>query len=249
MKYAAALDEIRSGTFRRKDVLDALLRKYPDYNERSFNRHFSRMISGGHIESVGRGLYVKGSGGAAKDAYSYKSPSERFSEISEFLDSEFPLVDSIVCETVQLNEFFEHQIAENVIIVAVEKMLTETVFEKMRERFGSVMLSPSPEDIRRYSEDGSVIIVRLNSRYPRNRKDRRGYSIEKLTVDIFAERTIRSFLSAGDYPSALENIFKRYRIDERALFNYAKVRRADAKIRNALGGTDVELYTSGEGRC
>ena len=249
MKYAEALEDMGSGTFRRKDVLNVVMKRYPDYNTGSFNRHFSRFISNGLIENVGRGLYVTVSDRTAKETYSYRSPSERFSEISSFLESEFPLADSIVCETVQLNEFFEHQTAENVIVVAVEKMLTEAVFERMKTKFGSVMLSPGPEELRRYAEDGSVIIVKLTSRYPRNRTDRRAYSIEKLTVDIFAEKTIRSFFSAGDYPSALENIFGKYRINETALFNYARMRRIDAKIREMIErDTGVKLHTDG-GTC
>ncbi|MDR0198644.1 MAG: hypothetical protein LBI08_02760 [Methanomassiliicoccaceae archaeon] len=250
MKYATVLDDMGHGIFRRRDLLDALLKKYPNYNSGSFNRHLSRLLSKGLIENVGRDTYIVAYGGAAKETYSYKYPSERLSEVLSFLDSEFPLADFIVYETVQLNEFFDHQTAQNIVIVTAERTLTDAIFERMKEKFPSVLLYPSPEDIRRYAESGSVIIDRLSSRYPKNRAEKHGYSIEKLMVDIFAEKRIRSAFNAADYPSALENMFRRYRIDETGMFNYAKTRRVDAKIREMLrNDTDVKLHTDGEKRC
>ena len=247
MKYAAVLNDMGSGTFRRKDVLDALLKKHPDYNTGSFNRHFSRFLSNGLIENVGRDLYIAVSPETAKEMYSYRNPSDRFSEVLSFLDSEFPLADFIVCETVQLNEFFDHQTAQNIIIVAMEKMLMDAVFDKLKEKFRSVMLSPGPDDIRRYAENGTVIVERLTSRYPKNRTEKHGVSIEKLIVDIFAEKRIRSLFSTGDYPSALKNIFRRYRINETAMLNYARMRRTDAKILDMLrNNAGVKLHTDSE---
>ena len=249
MKYATVLNNMGGGTFRRKDVLNALLKEYPDYNIRSFNRHFSRFLSNGLIENVGRDLYIAVPGGTAKEAYSYRSPSKRFSGVLSFLDSEFGSADFLMYETIQLNEFFDHQTAQNIIVVSAEKMLTDAVFEKLRERFRPVMLSSGPYDIRRYTENDLVVVEKLSSRYPKSRTDKHSYSIEKLMVDIFAERTMRSLFSPGDYPSAVENMFRMYRVNETSMFNYAKMRHKDTKIRNMLRNeTGVKLYTDGETR-
>ena len=246
MKYAAVLNDMEDGTFRRKDVLDALLRKHPDYNVNSFNRHFSRLLSKDLIANVGRDLYITASPGTAKESYTYKNPSDRFSDVLNFLDSEFPSADFIVCETVQLNEFFDHQIAQNIVIVAAEKQLTDAIFERMKKKFRSVLLLPKPDDIRRYAEDGTVIIERLSSRYPKDKTKKHEPSIEKLVVDIIAEKRLRSSVNMGDYPSALRNVFRKYRINETAMLNYARMRRADTKIRDMLNKADVKLHTDGK---
>jgi hypothetical protein len=243
MKYAEVVNDMGRDTFRRRDLLNALLKKYPAYNTGSFNRHLSRMLSNGLIENIGRDTYIVASHGTGKEAYVYKHPSKLFSEVSSFLVSEFPLAEFLIYETGQLNEFFEHQIAQNIIVVATEKMLTDAMFERMKGKFHSVLLSPDPEDLRRYAEDGSVIVERLSSRYPKNRTEKHHHSVEKLMVDIFAEKTMRSFFSAGDYRSALENMFRKYKVDETGMFNYAKVRYADKKIRDMLRDAAVKLHT------
>ena len=250
MKYATVPNNMGCGTFRRKDVLDALLEEYPDYNAGSFNRHFSRFVSSGLIENVGKDVYISVSGKTAKETYSYRSPSRQFSGVLSFLDSEFGLADFLMYETVQLNEFFNHQTAQNIIVVSAEKMLVDAVFEKLREKFRPVMLSSGLDDIRRYTENGLVIVEKLSSRYPKNRTDKHGYSIEKLMVDIFAEKTMRLLFSPGDYPSAVENMFRKYKVNETSMFNYAKIRRKDADIRSMLRNeTAVKLYTDGKKAC
>jgi hypothetical protein len=247
MIYAAVLKDMTDVAFRREDVLNAVLKKYPEYNVSSFNRHFSRMLSKDLIENVGRNLYIATSPDIAKRTYLYEQTSAQFSDVSAFLASEFPLADFLVWETVQMNEFFGHQTAQNIIVVSAEKMLAETIFERMKERSRHILLSPKPDDINRYAENGSVIIEKLSSRYPKNRTDKHGYSIEKLIVDMFAEKTVRSFFSKGEYPAALENIFRKYKVNENRMFNYAKMRRVDDAIRHMIeNDTDVDLYTDGE---
>ena len=127
----------------------------------------------------------------------------------------------------------------------VERMLMDTIFEGLNEHYPSVMLAPNIEEISRYGRNNSIIIMRLHTRYPKNIKYKRRYSIEKLIVDLFAEKAIEEFLNPNDYPTALETAFKRYRINETGLFNYAKSRRVDEEIRTMImDKTRIKLYTA-----
>jgi len=243
MKYAAALKEIGSNTFSRQDVRDALLKMYSDYNVNSFNRHFSKLISHSIVESVGENLYVIASPDAAKGTYAYNVPSTELSDVESFMIEEFPSADFLVWETGQLNEFLDHLIAHNMIMVMVERELMNTVFECMKEKFPSVLLSPRQSDIQRYGTDRTIVVSRLSSRYPKNPKQRHGYSIEKLTVDMFAERMMKALVNTNDRPGALETAFRRHRINETKLFNYARTRRVDEEIRIAIGTAGIKLYT------
>ena len=250
MKYATVLDDIKSDVFCREDVLEAILRMNPNYNTGAFNRHFSKLFHCGGMECVGENLYIKVRPEASRKTYIYSSPSVELSSVEQLLEAVFPRADFLVIETTKLNEFFNHQIAQNTIIVMVERMLMETFFEKLKEQFQSVLFAPTSDVITKYGRNGSVIVEKLSARYPKNPVQKRSFSIEKLAVDLFAERIIKEFTNLGDYPSALEIIFKKYKINETRLFNYARTRRVDIEIRAMINDkTKIELYTEKRPIC
>lgn len=244
MQYTKILKDIKTKTFRRQDFLDAMLRANPSYNVNSINRHFSKVLSCGFIENVGKNLFISVSPDTSRRRYAHINPSEELIDVLSFLNAEFPLADFIAWETVQLNEFFNHQIAENTIVVMVESILMDVVFERLKVAFSSVLLAPRLVDFQRYGGGGSIIVVRLNSRYPKNPVQNHGCSIEKLIVDLVADKTIRSLVNAADYPSAIEAAFAQYQVNETRLFNYAKARYVDADIRTTImNKTSIKLYT------
>ena len=244
MKYLELLDEINSKVLHRQDFLGTILKFDPNYNTASFNRHFSKLLSSGFIENIGEDLYIKVTPDTARYLYTYMTPSLELSEIEIFLSTEFPLVDFIILETIQLNEFLNHQIALNTIIVMVERMLMEAVFERLKVKFPSVLFAPKPEEYQRYGSNGTIIVDKLCSRYPKNLKQRHRYSLEKLIVDLFAEKVIKMMVSIGDYPEALDIAFKRYIVNETRLFNYAKSRYVDTEIRMMIRNqTSIRLFT------
>ena len=250
MKYATVLNDIKSDVFCREDVLEAILRMNPEYNTGTFNRHFSRLLLRGGMESVGENLYTKVHPDTARKTYIYSDPSVELSSVELSLDTIFPRADFLLLETTSFNEFLNHQIAQNTIIVMVERMLMDAFFEQLKEQFPSVLFAPTPDDFVKYGRNGSVVVVKLSARYPKNPVQKRSFSIEKLAVDIFAERIIKEFISLDDYPTALEIIFKKYRINETRLFNYARARRVDMEIRAMINDrTKIELYTDKRLTC
>jgi hypothetical protein len=243
MKYASIIKEMGSRAFRRQDALDAIRKAYPDYNG-AFTRDFARLLSQKKIARVGEDLYVLADGSNAKPIYEYNRNSDLLSEVTDFLATAFPLADFLAWETVQLNEFFNHQIAHNTVVVETESMLMESFFEKLRERYPATIFEPSIEEYQRYAESGSVIVERLSSRYPKNKGQQHGFSLEKLTADLFANRLIKAFVNEDDYAQAIENIFAKYQINETRLFNYARTRRVEERLRDLIKTkTAVKLYT------
>lgn len=244
MKYAEIMENINSKVFRRQDFLGEILKSNPNYNVGSFNRHFSKLSSSGLIECVGEDLYTVVTPDTARQIYTYQALNPELSDVEAFLNMKFPLVDFVVWETVQLNEFLNHQIAQNTIIVMVERMLMDAVFEQLKLKFPSTLFTPKPDEYQRYWRDGTVLVEKLSSRYPKNPKQRRRCSIEKLIVDLFAEKTVKAIVSISDYPEALEIAFMRYIINETRMFNYAKSRYVDKEIRRMIKNqTSIRLYT------
>lgn len=67
-------------------------------------------------------------------------------------------------------------------------------------------------------------------------------SIEKLIVDMFANKVLQMFVSKGDYPNALEYMFEKYNINETKLFRYARRRNKAKEIYDFLNEkTQVKL--------
>jgi len=220
---------------------------YPNYKIKSFDWHFSKLLSANMLEKVGKNLYVKSNPLKTKETYTYITQSEGFLGVESLLSVEYPLAEFIIWETIALNEFVNHQIAMNTILVMTEKMVMDSFFELLKNHFPSVLISPTPDEITRYGQNGSIVINTLSSRYPKNPKQRHRYSIEKFIVDLFAEKTITSIISKGDYPGALEIIFERYKINETKLFNYARTRYVDEQILVMIKeNTNIKLYTGAE---
>jgi hypothetical protein len=249
LKYAEIIKDIGSEVFSRKDLLKAVKERNPSYNAGSFNRQFSKLLSSGQIGRTGEDMYIAVTPETSRQIYTHASPSKELLGVEAFLSTEFYLADFIAWETIQLNEFLNHLLAQNAVIVMVERMLMDAFYERLKGEFTSVLFSPKPEDYQRYRSNGAIIVEKLSSRYPKNPKQRHGYSIEKLIVDLFAEKIIKETVSYGDYPAALELIFQRYRVNETKLFNYARSRYVDAEIRMMIKSeTSIRLYTDERGR-
>jgi len=238
---------IQSDTFNRQDVLDSILIENPNYKTKLFDWHFSKLLSANLLDKVGKNLYIKSDPATIRNIYSYTSQSEVFATVESLLSSEYPFGEFIIWESIALNEFVNHQIAMNTIFVMTDKMVMESFFELLKNSFPSVLISPTPANFMRYSQNNSIIIEKLSSRYPKNPKQIHRCSIEKLIVDLFAERTISSIVSKGDYPAALETIFERYKVNETKLFNYARMRYVEKEIRTMIKeNTTIRLYTDME---
>ena len=244
VKYASAIYNITSDTFTRQDVLYSIQKMNPDYHIGSFNRHFSKLLSLGCIENIAENLYIKVTPDSLRKNYKNRASSAELIAIESFLESRFPLAEFLLFEIIMLNEFLNHQIAQNTIIVTVEKMLIDAFFEELSLEFPSVMIAPRIEELSRYGNNGTIIIDKLQARYPKNSAQKHRYSIEKLLVDLFAEKLLKALLNPGDYPALFEIAFKKYIINETRLFNYAKSRRVDTEIKVMIKKeTNIKLFT------
>ena len=72
-------------------------------------------------------------------------------------------------------------------------------------------------------------------------------TLEKLIVDLFANKTLLKLLSKGDYPQALEEMFNKYQINESKLLRYASRRGKKEEIVKFISEkTNIKFYTTGD---
>ena len=108
----------------------------------------------------------------------------------------FPLVDFVCFESVQLNEFLNHMIAQNTFFIMVERDALDSVFRYLQEQdFGNILIKPRNQEWDAYWTRDSIVLLNLVSEHPRNTEVKHGISIEQLLVDVVAEKTFRLLYS------------------------------------------------------
>lgn len=160
------------------------------------------------------------------------------------IKSEYPLVDFQVWEFVQLNEFVNHQIGKNVFFIEVEHNLETSIFNRLREYCSRILLCPKEDMFYNYFEENMVVIQRLLSESPKSRSDVKGCSLEKLLVDLFSNKLTGQLVERAEYPRIYEEAFRKYYIDEKKLFRYARRRNLEKEIRKFIEKeTNIQLLT------
>ena len=102
-----------------------------------------------------------------------------------------------------------------------------------------------------YGTDEGIIITRLVTEAPRSDSAKYQVPLEKLIVDLLANKNL--MLSKADYPSAIELMFSKYRIDQVAMLRYARRRNRAKEVVWLLQETTtvellVEEQSHGNGR-
>jgi len=220
---------MRQQVFTRQDILEWLQKESPGFRDTQLRYTLGKMIDSGSIIREGRNRYIF----ADQDGRSnYRGPySALAQEIAEEVSLAFPLLEIRVWELSWLNEFMNHQIAHNKIFIETERDACGHVYDNLAEKYkGRLMLMPATEDVYRYGVDDGLIISHLISEAPKSSGAPYETPIEKLLVDMFSNKYILSSVSRGDYPDAVEEMFSKYIINQKALLRYAKRRNRREEI-------------------
>ena len=226
----------------RQDILELIRETDSSFREGQLKRLLSYMIETSKIEHIGRNKYRKIVETVNTTRYE-NHYSENAQIIISIMQKEFPLVEYRIWELSWLNEFVNHQLARNYIFLEVEKDGCEFIFERIMTEFeGKVLLRPNQDQILRYGSNDSIIIDRLISEAPKGKTEQYNLTLEKLIVDLFANKRLKAMLSFGDYPGALETIFAMYEVNQIKMFRYARRRNKEQELREFLKNkTNVDL--------
>ena len=165
--------------------------------------------------------------------------------IQKLIYERHPFLEYRIFELVQMNEFLNHQIAHNAVFVFVEADLGDFVFETLKEKFpGKILLNPSVKEYHLYWQDDLIIIGKLPTEAPKGKKVEWHTCLEKMLVDMTAEKVIKTTFSEAEYPGVLEQAFQKYIIDESQMFRYAKRRHVKDDILKIIRSqTGIKLRT------
>ena len=184
---------------------------------------YSNAIMMGHIRSIRW----------TEDGWPVVMP-ERYGAVPKVAITQSELVGE--WELIQFNEFLNHQIAKNIIVVEVENMLEDSVFDTLREQYPNVFISPRIEQYHRYKgKEDNIVVLKLISETP---KPRDGHSsiLEKLLVDLFSNKFTGRLIERSEYPAIFEDAFCKYYLDESKMFRYARRRNVESQIKEFMKG-------------
>ena len=180
--------------FSREDFITAFQKKNKRKDSGRYN--FQKLLENGDIYRVGRNSYRIAEDSKRNYSYLY---SELSLDLAKKIEEQYPELDFRIFELVQLNEFVNHQIAHNVIFVSVESGLGTYVFDSLKEQYtGKILLNPSVETFHQYWSDDIIIIKKLISESPKGERDVWETKLEKILVDLVADKLLLSCVSRGE---------------------------------------------------
>jgi len=235
MWYEEAIrEQPQEVTVSRKDIFDLLHDCRPEISQNSLKWIISELLDRKLLYRIGY------------NTYSYRKPegkimyspiySGKSREVQETVEREYPLVDFCIFESFLLNEFLNHQVAQNTILIQIEKEIGSFLFEYLEESYeGRILYRPNMESYGRYWRENCIIIIDKVSEAPKDRENPHAIVLEKLLVDIFAEPMVRCLFSHSEYPLIMETARERYLIDEKRMMRYARRRNAVTKMKEYMG--------------
>jgi hypothetical protein len=217
--------------FSRAELLYSLSIAYPHYKENDFSWIIAEFLREKIIFRVAYGRYSR------KEAKTYSGgPTNPLVEqVRSLFLREKLRVPFVVFTSGLLNEGLNELIAHETLIVEVPSRSMEFAFSLLEKHFPRlrILYNPTLEERSHYSRGDSLVIFPLASRSPLSH-ERGKISLEKLIVDIFADRGLREFFSTDEALSLARTFLSSYSYDVQALFAYAKRRYVQKEIKSAI---------------
>ena len=229
MKIDYALENLKGDrTYTRNDLIEIFRKENKELNDATFRWMLYNMQLAKRLFRVGYDEYTT----SERDFLPEYRPiyTEDVLKIENFLKEKYPELSFVMFESVVLNEFLNHQIAQNTIYVQVEKDLSTFIFDLLKQELGGMVLyKPNRAEFSRYWTRGCVVVLELISQAPLSSSQPHEITIEKLLVDIIADKSIEATYSPAELPEIIRNIRENYRVDVKKMNRYAG-RRGKAKI-------------------
>jgi len=231
----------KTGIYSRSELRYEIEEERGRITDANFKRILQILLKEGKLLRVGRNAYCA-SDGRMNYSYAYSDISNR---IADYITVNNPYLDFTITEFVQLNEFVNHLIAHNIFFLYVESDLGDFLFEPLNQMFpGKVLLHPDLKTYDTYFSDNIIIIQRLISQSPKDKKINWHSRIEKILVDLFSDPILKNIVTESEYPRIFEGAFERYAIDENSLLRYAGRRGIKDEVLGFIRNeTDITLRT------
>ena len=229
------IDEFKERvSFSREELFEFFRLFEPNLKEGTFGWRIHDLKNKNIIKSLKRGLYTI----SYKPKYKAVLSSE-FIKLTKKVQEKFQEVKYCIWETDWLNEFSQHQTSKQILIIEIEKDFVESLYYYLKDTSKyDLYLNPDNQTIEFYISESKfpVVIKKLITRSPIGKRTENKLKIstpllEKILVDLFAEKRLFYFYQGSELIHIYENAINQYTINFTKLFSYAKRREREQEIK------------------
>ena len=232
--YNGVLNELSMGkTYSHRALVDKLNRIKPNLHTSTYHWAINGLLKAGSLMRKGYNEYVLMEN-QPKPEY-HPNYSSQVVDLIKAIDEKYPYVSFTAFETMLMNDFLNHLIAQNTIFVQAEKDSSIFVFRFLQESgYSNLLYNPSLNDYNLYWTKNSIIITDLISESPMSNEKSHEIVLEKMLVDICADKIIASTYSKSELPNIIATAKNNYQLDKARLLRYARRRNKGTEMKNML---------------
>ena len=233
--YEAALQKMKVGElYPHKELLCLLRQEKSGLGRSGYHWAIDKLIQKGKLKKKGHGIYSVSDG--VKRRPFLPSYSEEAQSLEKTISEKYPYVNFTVFETVLMNHFLNHLIGQNTIFLQVEKESSIYVFRYLQEEGRkNVLYKPNGKEFSLYWDAGTTVITDLISEAPVRSDEPHSIMLEKMLVDMCADKLIASTFSKAELPDVFEQAMNRYVLDCSRMLRYARRRHREEEIKRYMG--------------
>ena len=230
-KFVSQIQLESNKTYKEAEIISLIKTCNPSVSDTRVKWILFDMEKRNQITRVGVKEYIPGSG----RIYNHEFESTIAKRIDDIIKDSFPLLKTVVWELTQLNEWTNLLFSKNTIFIEIESGFESIVFDELIKSLNDkmVLLNPNSETIARYMRDELIVVKRLFSRSPVSKRFN-SIMLEKLVVDVIADKYLSSLLGTGNIECIVKGIKKNYTINKSKMFAYAKRRKVEELLRDTL---------------
>lgn len=236
IKFANIEEFIKSCPDNHVFYMDEIAKSLPaNSNLNSLRWDLYHLEKKGTIKKIDKNTFYKG----IKTIYQCDFKSTESKQISKLVKEKFPNLSIAIWDEIALNEWFNLLLVKNTIHVEVEKDYISDVFRKIQEEFpGHVLLSPSIDEFFLYQEDNLIVVSKLFSRSPIDKRKNKT-TIEKLIIDLLFDNYLKSRFDTNEVYNAISMMNENYIISKGALLRYARRKNVFSKASEILDELNI----------
>ena len=235
--YEGIINELNiQEEYTHNDIITALIKRKPGLADSTYHWALTCLLREKKLYKHGYDAYALADGTQHEEYMPIYS--DEANKVMDSISQAYPRVEFTVFETVLMNEFLNHLIAQNTIFVQVEKESSIFVFRHLQENgYQNLMYKPARKEFDLYWEKDCIVVTDIISEAPVRGDKPHLIMIEKMLVDMLADRLISGTYSKAEYQDVMEQAYSRYRIDKTRMLRYARRRNKHSEIQKYLEGS------------
>jgi hypothetical protein len=224
--------------FSRNELFDFFHHINPDWKETTFRWKIHDLKNKQIIRQISREFFTL----SCKPVFVPNISEQEFKIFSK-ISKQFPMLKTCIWSTQIVSEFMLHLPARFIIVLQVEKVALEPVYDFLKaQKYKHLFIQPSEKEIERYvyENDSTIVLQSLVTKSPVIEINTlTTVTLEKLLVDLLSDKKLFATFQGSELIHIVNTAYNRYSMDFTRLFHYAGRRRKEFELAELLKQTEA----------